>query len=117
MQAYRVPAREEDRIKAELAMQLVSISTGVPKRRMEARSRLEGQACRARWLALYLAYVTFGWPIERVAHAFGTSRATASVACRWVEDERDRPALDELLERLERCVRQVLDFPPAELPA
>mgnify|MGYP006181432021 CR=1 FL=1 len=39
--------------------------------------------CRARWLAMYLSYVTFGWPMDRVAHAFGLNRATAAAACRW----------------------------------
>ena len=116
-ETYLVPVREDDRIKAELAMQLVAASTGVSKERMETRSRMERQACRARWLAMYLAYVTFGWPMDRVGHAFGLNRATAAAACRWAEDGRDRPAFDDLLERLERCVREVLDYPGCELPA
>jgi hypothetical protein len=115
--AYQAPVRQEDRIKAGLALQLVAASTGVPKERMEARSRLGGRACRARWLAMYLAYVAFGWPMERVAHAFGLNRATAATACRWAEDGRDRPVVDDLLDRLERCVRDVLEAPACELPA
>ena len=115
--AYQVPVRHEDRIKAGLALQLVAASTGVPKERMEVRSRLEGRACRARWLAMYLAYVTFGWPMDRVGHAFGLNRATAAAACRWAEDGRDRPVVDDLLDRLERCVRDVLEAPACELPA
>lgn len=114
---YLVPVREEDRIKAELAMQLVAASTGVSKDRMVTRSRVELRACRARWLAMYLAYVTFGWPMDRVGHAFGLNRTTAAKACRWAEDERDVPALDDLLDRLEQCVRQVIDHPTCELPA
>ena len=116
-QAYRVPVRQDDRIKAGLALQLVAASTGIPKERMETRSRLAGKACRARWLAMYLAYVTFGWPIDRVGHAFGLNRATAAAACRWAEDGRDREALDDLLDRLERCAREVLEAPACELPA
>ncbi len=114
---YEAPVREADRIKAGLALQLVAASTGVSRERMETRTRLEGRACRARWLAMYLAYVTFGWPMDRVGHAFGLNRATAAAACRWAEDGRDRPALDELLDRLERCVTAVLEAPPCELPA
>ena len=64
---------------------------------------------------MYLAHVSFGWPLERVAHAFGLNRATAGTACRWAEDERDAPALDALLDRLERGVREVLDAPRHEL--
>jgi chromosomal replication initiation ATPase DnaA len=115
-QAYRVPVREEDRIKAGLALQLIAAATGVPRERMEGE-RLEGRACRARRLAMYLAYITFGWPMERVGHAFGLNRTTAAAACRWAEDERDRPALDAVLDRLERCVRDVLDGPICEVPA
>lgn len=114
---YRVPVADADRIRAGLAIQLVSASTGVTVERMKAGSRPGRRAARARWLAMYLAYVTFGWPIERVGHAFGLNRATAAAACRWVEDERDRPGLDDLLERLERLAREVLDAPVCELPA
>ncbi|WP_332653618.1 chromosomal replication initiator DnaA [Brevundimonas sp.] len=116
-ETYRVPVRREDRVRAVLALELVSASTGVPKERLEMRSRLEGRACRARWLAMYLAYVTFGWPMDRVGHAFGLNRSTAAAACRWAEDGRDRPVIDDLLDRLEVCARAVLEAPSCELPA
>jgi len=114
---YQAPTRREDRIKVGLALQLVAASTGVSRERLESRQRLEGKACRARWLAMYLTYVTFGWPMERVAHAFGLNRATAAAACRWAEDGRDRTTFDDLLDRLERCTRDVLEAPPCELTA
>lgn len=107
--AYVVPVMEADRIRAGLALQLVAASTGIAAETMTGRDRLPPIACRARWLAMYLAHITFGWPLERVAHAFGVNRATASTACRWIEDERDRPVLDALLDRLEDCVRLVVD--------
>lgn len=114
---YQVPVTDEDRIRAGLAIQLVAAATGVTAERMRAQARLGGAECRARWLAMYLAYIAFGWPLERVGHAFGLNRATAAVACRWVEEERDRPTLDAMLNRLERCVREVLDAPVCEVPA
>ena len=114
---HRVPVAEEDRIRAGLAIQLVAAATGITAERMRAHVRLGGAECRARRLAMYLSYVTFGWPLERVAHAFGLNRATAAAACRWAEDERDRPTLDAMLDRLERCVREVLDAPVYEVPA
>ena len=106
--AYRVPVRDEDRIRAELALNLVATSTGVPVRRIRSQDRLIGREGRARRLAIYLAYVTFGWPMDRVGHAFGLNRTTAAYACHWVEDARDAPALDEVLDRLEACAKQVL---------
>lgn len=114
---YRVPVADADRIRAGLAIQIVALATGVPAERMRRRVRLAGQACQARRLAIYLAYITFGWPIERVSHAFGLHRATVAAACRWVEDERDRSTLDALLDRLEHCVREALALPACELPA
>ncbi|MGZ9114842.1 MAG: chromosomal replication initiator DnaA [Brevundimonas sp.] len=116
-ETYRVPVAKEDRIRAGLAIQLVAAATGVTAERMRAQARLGGAECRARRLAMYLAYVAFGWPLERVGHAFGLNRATAAAACRWVEDERDRPTLDAMLNRLERCVREVLEAPVCEVPA
>jgi chromosomal replication initiation ATPase DnaA len=114
---FDAPQAGEDRIRAGLALQMVAASTGVAVEQMAPKTRLEGRACKARWLAMYLAHVTFGWPVERVGHAFGLNRSTAAAACRWVEDERDRPLLDALLDHLERCAREVLDAPSCELPA
>ncbi|RZJ28904.1 MAG: chromosomal replication initiator DnaA [Brevundimonas sp.] len=114
---YRAPASGGDRLRAGLALQMVGVATGVPVDGVGSGARRSGQACRARWLAMYLAHVAFGWPIERVGHAFGMNRATAAQACRWAEDERDRPWLDELMNRLERCVRELVDAPRCELPA
>ncbi|MDP1914166.1 chromosomal replication initiator DnaA [Brevundimonas sp.] len=114
---YRVPVAEADRIRAGLALQLVAAATGISVEKMTASVRLKGRVCRARWLALYAAYVTFGWPLDRVAHAFGLNRATAAAACRWAEDGRDHPSVDALLDRLELCVNQLLEAPACDLPA
>lgn len=116
-EAYRVPVREADRIKADLALALAAVATGVSMRRMEATTRLNGSDSRARRLAMYVAHVTFGWPLDRVAHAFGLNRGTAAKACRWTEDVRDQPAVDDLLEEMERLIRAAGDLPPLELPA
>ncbi|MGK2910472.1 MAG: hypothetical protein ACSLE1_11835 [Sphingobium sp.] len=113
---YRVPVSANDRMRAGLALQLIALSIGVPVEEM-AGPRLALKACRARWLAMYLAHVGFGWPLERVSHAFGLNRATAGVACRWAEDARDDPALDALLDRLERTIRDICDTPRLELAA
>ena len=106
-----------DRMQAGLALQIVSVSTGVPLEAMPRGTRLKGRACKARWLAMYLAHVAFGWTVERVGAAFGMNRSTVASACRWAEDERDRPVLDDLLDRLERTVREVLEAPLCELEA
>lgn len=113
---YRVPVAEHDRVRTELALQLIALSAGVPLAEMAAaRNRLGPRACRARWLAMYLAHVGFGWPLERVGHAFGLNRATASVACRWAEDARDDAGIDAGLNRLELILRDIGEAPRLEL--
>lgn len=112
---YRAPVAKGDRIKVGLALQLVATVTGVPADGMVRPGRRPPEACRARWLSMYLAHVGFGWTLERVGHAFGVNRTTTSVACRWIETARDRPALDALIERLEACVRELLAAPRYEL--
>lgn len=117
MSEYRVPVREMDRIRADLALALVAATTGVSMRRMAETGRLKGPESRARRLALYVAHITYGWSLDRVGHVFGLNRATTATACRWTEDERDRRAVDDLLEALERTARAVTDLPTLELPA
>lgn len=112
---YRVPVADGDRIRAGLAMQLIAMATGVPVEAMAPRERIGLKACRARWLAMYLTHVGFGWPLERVGHAFGLNRATVGVGCRWAEDARDAPALDALLDRLEMTIRDLCEAPSLEL--
>lgn len=114
---YRAPVEEGDRIRAGLAMQLVALPTGVSPEAMTASDRLGQKPTRARWLAMYLAHVSYGWPLERVGYAFGVNRNTAGAGCRWAEDARDDPQLDALLDRLETAVRDVCEAPRPDLAA
>jgi chromosomal replication initiation ATPase DnaA len=112
---YRVPVTEGDRIRADAALHLSALAFGVPVAEMLRRERVRPRACRTRWSAMYLAHVAFGWPLERVAHAFGLNRATSSTACRWAEDERDRGDYDTLMDGLESCLRAVMELPAVDL--
>ena len=112
---YRVPVMETDRSKAGLAIHLVATATGLSARRIASRDRLRDGHCRARWLAMYLSHIAFGWPLERVGHAFGLNRATASTACRWAEDARDDDAYDTVMDGLETCLRAVSELPAVDL--
>lgn len=112
MQGYRVPVTERDRTRVGLAIHLVAMATGVSPQQIASEQKHTGGVVRARRMAMYLAHVGYGWPLERVGHAFGRNRTTAAIACRWSEDERDKPAIDSLLDRLEACLRQMLDGEP-----
>ena len=116
LEEYRVPVSEEDRVKAGLAVHLVAARTGTRPERMVGGGRLDPRSSRARWLAMYLSHVAFGWTLERVSHVFGVNRASVGTACRWVEDERDRPELDALLDRLESLLAGLFEAPRCELP-
>jgi chromosomal replication initiation ATPase DnaA len=108
MESYRAPVTDADETRAGLALHLVAASTGVSMRALGQGQRLGMAPLRARRLAMYLAHVSFGWTVERVGHAFGMNRATASSACRWAEDQRENPALDAMLETLEGCLRAIV---------
>lgn len=101
------PARASmDQGAAALVVEMVSLATGAPASEIAAGDARGGRrAVRARQIAMYLAYVTFQWPLERVGAAFGRDRTTAGYACRLVEDMRDERGFDDLLDRLEACLR------------
>jgi len=113
---YRVPVSEEDRRRADLVMQIVAVRLDTPIQVAARGTRLAPAALRARRVAMYLAHVALGWQLERVGHAFGVNRQTASTACRRIEDARDEPHLDGLLDQLEEAIRGVCDAPPPDLP-
>lgn len=110
-ETYRVPVTAGDRTKAGVAIHLVAARTALPAEQLSRPDRLPPRACRGRWIAMYLAHVAFGWTLERVAHVFGLNRATAGAACRWVEDERDRPGFDQMMDTLERCIQALYEAP------
>ena len=101
-----VKASADDRRWARLAVLLTAAATGVAPALLLSKARLDLQGCRARWLTLYLSHDAYGWTVERVGGVFGLSRSAVVNACRWVEDRRDDPALDALLDGLTELARQ-----------
>lgn len=112
---YRVEVNEQDRLHADLVMQLVAVRLGVPTEAIRRTSRLPLPALRARRVAMYLAHVALGWQLERVGHAFGLNRQTAANAATRIENARDHEALNRLLEELEDAIHGVVDAPPPNL--
>lgn len=91
---------EEDRVKADLALSLVAAAIGTA-RPDHLHGRMSGGASRARRLAIYVTHVVMDVPLERVSLAFGITRTTASIACRWAEDLREAEPVDQFIERVE----------------
>ncbi|MEH6663423.1 MAG: helix-turn-helix domain-containing protein [Brevundimonas sp.] len=104
---HRVAQVRADRARALLAMQAVANVTGVPAAAMQSRRLLDHEVRRARALAWYLSHTEYGWPLHRVGAAFDRDRTTVARACREVEDMRDDPALDSLLERVGRGLVEI----------
>lgn len=80
---------------------LVAASFTVPPAELLLPTRRSAAAAFARQVAMYLAHVCFGATFSEVGRAFGRDRTTAAHACRLVEERRDDPRLDAMLERLE----------------
>ena len=103
--AERSTVDADDRARAGFLTYLVSVATGIEAPRIASRTRSSSRAARARQVAMYLAHIGFAWSMKRVGDAFGRDRTTASHAVKRVEDLRDQPGFDRLLEGLESCVR------------
>lgn len=111
--AARAAARfRDDGLLAGLAVQVVAAATRITPEDILVGRGPGGRAQRARNVAMYLAHVGYNWSLTRVGAAFERDRTTAGAACRWVEDERDDPQLDDLLERLERALRDFAEALP-----
>jgi chromosomal replication initiation ATPase DnaA len=74
---------------------------GVPLEEIRASSRRAAEVAFARQSAMYLAHVALGLSYSAVGVLFHRDRTTAAYACRLVEDRRDDPTIDRLLQRLE----------------
>lgn len=85
----------------DLAAVAVAAALAVPVTELRANTRRPAAVAFARQSAMYLAHVVFGLTLTDVGRAFGRDRTTASHACGRVENLRDDPDIDALLEALE----------------
>jgi hypothetical protein len=100
-------ARERDRARAGVAQHLVAYAFQVDPADIAAPTRRSPDAAFARQAAMYLTHVVFEMSLARVADAFGRDRTTAAHACHRIEDGRDDPAFDALMDRLETVLRSL----------
>lgn len=103
---YRTEPLGRDAARASFVTDLVALATGVPAAQIRSRTRNNARAARARQMSMYLAHVSFDWPLARVGAAFGRDRTTAGHGCRLIEDLRDDPLFDAGLEGLEACLKR-----------
>lgn len=79
----------------------IASAFAVPIDELRARSRRTQSVAFARQSAMYLAHVVLGLSYSDTGTLFRRDRTTAAHACQVVEDRRDDPAIDRLLQQLE----------------
>ena len=101
----------------DLAARLAAGHYELPVADVAAATRRSRVASRARHVAIYIAHVTLGTPLDAVAVQFRRDRTTASYACHAIEDARDDPAFDAALASLELTARVLRELGRAETNA
>jgi chromosomal replication initiation ATPase DnaA len=92
----------------------IAAAFAVPLDELRAPSRRTQTVAFARQSAMYLAHVVLGLNYSATGLLFRRDRTTAAYACQVVEDRRDDPAIDVLLQRLERVCSSLARSAPAE---
>lgn len=62
-------------------------------------------------IAMYICVVVLSFKMPDVGMAFGRNRSTVRHACMRVEDQRDHPQFDQMVERIEKLVSIVFANP------
>jgi len=102
----------------DMLVRVVATSFALPPADLMSPSRNSARAAFARQVAMYLAHVSFGATFSAVGRAFGRDRTTAAHAVRVIEERRDDPSIDALLNRLEcTCAGMASAAPGAETGA
>jgi chromosomal replication initiation ATPase DnaA len=83
---------------------LVAAAFNVGREALEAHGRGPAPTAFARQVAMYLGHTAMALTFTRAGAAFGRDRTTAAHACRLVEERRDDPRVDALLDMLERAL-------------
>ncbi|WP_439573093.1 helix-turn-helix domain-containing protein [Phreatobacter sp.] len=84
-----------------VTVSLAAWASQIDPHAITAPRRGEAVIAEARHLAIYLAHVTLGHDLTRLAAAFGRDRASLRHALRRIEDRRDDPAFDLFVQALE----------------
>lgn len=91
-----------------LIEQTVAQVFGVKDCDLRRATRGRAKVARARQVAMYLAHVACGMSLTEVGRLFARDRTTVAHACSVVEDGRDDPMFDRVMELLEQVVDALL---------
>lgn len=96
------------RIERIVIEQTVAQVFGVEGGDLRRSTRGRAHVARARQVAMYLAHVVCRLTLTDVGRAFDRDRTTVAHACGVIEDGRDDPTFDRVLDLLERAVTAML---------
>jgi chromosomal replication initiation ATPase DnaA len=96
--------KSEQENAAGLLRAIVAAAFGIRAETLQGGRRGRATVALARQVAIYLAHTRLGLPYGRAGAVFGRDRTTAAHACRRVEDRREDPRLDTMIDYLERAV-------------
>lgn len=91
----------ECRAQVALAQEFVAAALNIPVSELRAPTRRRAPVALARQITMYLLHVCYGISLSAVGRYCGRDRTTAAHACRQIEDRRDDPAFDSMIDRLE----------------
>lgn len=100
-QPYRAEPIDDYARVCRLMEAAIASAFAVPVDELRASSRRTQTVAFARQSAMYLAHVMLGLSYSDTGTLFRRDRTTAAYACQVVEDRRDDPAIDRLLQQLE----------------
>jgi chromosomal replication initiation ATPase DnaA len=87
---------------------------GIAGNDLRRSTRGRANVALARQVAMYLAHVGCGMSLTETGRLFGRDRTTVAHACGVVEDRRDDPLFDRVLDLLEWAVPLITSRPSVE---
>jgi chromosomal replication initiation ATPase DnaA len=90
-----------------LISSVVSLVFSINEQQLFHTNRGKADIAFARQVAMYLAHIVCGFSLTEVGKHFGRDRTTVSYACSLIEDNRENPELDFLLDLMEQTIRKV----------
>lgn len=98
------PLEDHGRQPRHLIESAVAQVFGVRHIDLDRPTRGRKRVALARQVSMYLAHVVCGYKLGDVGSLFARDRTTVAHACEVVEDRRDDPTFDRVVELLERVV-------------
>ena len=89
---------------------LVAMVFRISPEQFYASSRCVRRIAFARQTAMYIVHIWLGLSLTEIGRRFGRDRTTVAYACNLVEDRRDNPTVDNLLDVMESAVSSWHEF-------